>query len=102
MPYKTRQLVALLLICMTVGGALACQVRILSLHQAHAMPDKHQHHADTSAPTGHSLICCMTAVLPTSLMLALRLVSVPHATSLVFNTTAPVVLPFIPPRYFSV
>jgi hypothetical protein len=96
-PRKARQIVALLLICMAVGAAIACQVHTTPLDQGHAMPG--QSHPSSSA---HSLLdfsCIgMAAVLPTIVIFTSFLFHVWHATPLVLSPAVLAFLPFIPPR----
>ena len=99
-PCTPRQVVTLLLICMTIGAVMACQVHITPLDQRHAIPGKS--HPSTSAHSGLDFSCMgMAAVLPALVIFASLLFHVLYATPLVLKYAVFVFPPFIPPRYIT-
>ena len=96
-PAKALSLLAVIIVCLTVGGAIACQVHAASSEPGHEheMPIGHQQ-------DGHSDgVPCLNATLPENMVLVeltfVSWVAMPvrlHATS--FDSP-----PFIPPRHLT-
>ena len=93
-PHKSNQLVALLLVCMAIAAALACQLHPTSNHEQ-AIPGSH--HPGSSSHAGLDFFC-MVAVLPAMITFLLWALLAFHTPSRVLKYTAPVSPPFIPPR----
>jgi ABC-type Fe3+ transport system permease subunit len=91
---KAYQIVALLLICIAIIAAVACQVHP-AFNDEYAVSS--QHHSPSSVHTGLDVLC-VVAVLPAILVFLSWIFFAWHAPSWVLKDTAPVFLPFIPPR----
>ena len=97
-PRTPCRIVALLLICMTVGALIACQIHINPLDHGHAIPS--QSHPSSAAHSFFDLSCMgMVVVLPTLVIFASFLFHLLHTTPLVLKHTVLAFLPFVPPRY---
>jgi hypothetical protein len=93
---KIRHIVAMLLVCMAIMVAVACQF--------HAMPSAHEH----TTPTGHHPtssahalvdVACLTAILPTIVFFLSLLSGLCHI-ALLFSYDALLAFPpFRPPRH---
>jgi len=95
---KTCPIIALLLICVTVGAVIACQVHITSSGHGHAVPSKS--HSSSSAHSSLDFSCVgMAAVLPMAVIFASLVFHVLHVTPLVLKYVVLAFPPFIPPRY---
>lgn len=91
---KAHQNVVLLLVCMAILAAIACQVHS-ALNVEYAVPD--QRHLRTSLHSGLDVFC-VVAVLPAIAVFLSWLFFAWYAPAWVLKHTAPVFLPFIPPR----
>lgn len=94
LPHKSKQLIAVLLVCMAIAAALACQLHPASTHEQ-AIPGSH--HPGSSSPAGPDFFC-MVAVLPAMITFLLGALLAFHTPSGKLTYTAPVSAPFIPPR----
>jgi hypothetical protein len=96
-PQKVRLIVALMLICLPVVAAIACQVHTMPSDHKHAMPS--QSHPSSSGHTFLDFSCMgMAAILPTIVIFAAILCHMAHARLLLLKHTVFAFPPFIPPR----
>jgi hypothetical protein len=96
-PRKVRLIVALVLICLPVVAAIACQGHTMPLDHERAMPS-HSHPSSSGYPLLDFSCLSMAAVLPTIVMFASLLFYMMHARPLVLKHTIFAFPPFIPPR----
>lgn len=96
-PRKTLPLIALLLICVTVGVVMACQVHITPSGHNHDVPGKS--HSSSSAHASLDFSCMgLAAVLPMAMMFASLVFYALRVTPAVLKYTVRAFPPFIPPR----
>ena len=100
MPRKACLIVALLLICLPVVAAIACQAHTVQHDHEHAMPG-HSHPGSSVPPLLDFSCISMAAVLPTIVMLASLLFHMVLARPMVLKHTVLAFPPFIPPRRLS-
>ena len=100
MPRKARLIVALLLICLPVAAAIACQAHTVSLDHEHARPG-HSHPGSSERSLLDFSCISMAAVLPAIVMLASLLCHMVLAKPLVLKPTVFAFPPFIPPRHLA-
>jgi hypothetical protein len=93
-PHTSKQLIALLLVCVAIAAAFACQLHPASTHEQ-AIPSSH--HSGSSSPAGPDSFCTV-AVLPVMATFLLGAFLVFHTSSDKVTYTAPVAALFIPPR----
>ena len=99
-PCKARLIVALLLICLSIGAVIVCQVHTVPLDHEHAMPS--HSHPDSSAHSLFDFSCMgMAAVLPTIVIFAALLFHRVHTIPLVLKHAVLAFPPFIPPRHLA-
>lgn len=95
-PRKAYKIVVLLLVCLAVGAAFACQIHPASSGHEHAMPDMH-HTSSASHPGFDS--SCVIAVLPVMMVFLAWFFFAFYAAPRMSKYTVPVFPPFIPPRF---
>ncbi len=94
-PCKSRQIVAMLLVCMAVVTAIGCQFHTAPLEPMHADPRKHRHVSST-----HSMLhsSCLTVVLSSHTLFALLLFLSFYAAPLSLKHALITSPPFRPPK----
>ncbi len=95
MPFKARQLVTMLLVCVALG-AIVCQYHITPIDSERSAPSEHR-----STASAHSTLhfCCQAAVLSAIMFFALLICFLLYVNLLGLKYTAPVFPPFRPPRH---
>src|SRR5262245_58530524 len=96
-PRKAQSIVALLLVLITVGAVIACQIHTTAIDHQHAMPARSHHSSSTHALFDFSCIG-MAAVLPMVVLFTSLFFHVLYATLLVLKHAGLIVSPFVPPR----
>ena len=94
---KACPLIAFLLICVTVGAVIACQVHITPLGHEHAVPSKSHSSSSTHASLDFSCMG-MAAVLTIIVLVAFFVFHTLQVTPSMLKYTILAFPPFIPPR----